>query len=167
MRGLRRSAAWLALCLPLALVVAACGGGEDRPVAEDGDSVAVHYIGTLDDGEVFDSSDGRDPLTFVVGSGAVIAGFDAGVRGMAVGDQKTVHIEPKDAYGEHRDDLVLTVPRSAAPEGLAVGDPVQLANGARAIVTALTADSVTVDANSPLAGKALNFELSLVSIEKP
>lgn len=155
----------LTLVVAIALLFGACGGGEERRVAADGDTVSVHYGGTLDDGEVFDSSEGRDPLTFVVGQGQVIAGFDEAVRGMAVGDKKKVHIEPADAYGERSDDRVVTVPLNSAPAGLAVGDRVQLGNGAPATVLEVTSDNVTVDANHPLAGKALNFEIEIVSLE--
>lgn len=155
----------MAPVLALALLLVACGGGEDRRVAADGDTVSVQYVGTFDDGEVFDSSEGRDPLTFVVGEGQVIAGFDEAVRGMAVGDKKKVHIDAANAYGERREDLVITVPLDDAPEGLAVGDRVQLGNGAPATVLEVTGENVTVDANHPLAGKALNFEIEVVSLE--
>jgi FKBP-type peptidyl-prolyl cis-trans isomerase 2 len=147
-------------------MIAACGGGGGDRVAADGDTVSVHYVGTLDDGEVFDSSEGREPLTFVVGEGQVIAGFDEAVRGMAVGDTKTVHIEPADAYGERRDDLLITVPAESAPEGLEVGDRVQLGNGAPAMVIEITDEGVTVDANHALAGQALNFEIEVVELQE-
>ncbi len=163
-RLLRRPALWLALALLVALPTACGRLGKDHRVAKAGDTVAVNYTGTLDDGTVFDSSVGREPLTFTVGKGDVISGFDQAVVGMAVGDKKTVHLTPDQAYGEHRDDLVITVPKDKAPEGLQEGDRVQLGNGAPATVVTVTADSVTVDANSPLAGKALNFEIELVSI---
>ena len=78
----------------------------DGETATDGDNVAVHYRGTLDDGTEFDSSEGRDPLSFVVGSGQVIAGFDDAVRGLSVGDSRTVRIEPEDAYGEYTEEEV-------------------------------------------------------------
>ena len=137
---------------------------EGRRVAQAGDSVQVHYEGTLDDGEVFDSSKGRDPLPFVVGSGQVIPGFDAAVIGLAVGESRKVRLEPADAYGERRDDLVLEVPAEQAPPGLSVGDQVQLQSGAVAVVEAVTAETVTIDANHPLAGQALTFEIELVAI---
>ncbi len=133
-------------------------------MAKAGDHVSVNYTGTLDDGTVFDSSKGRDPLQFTVGAGDVIAGFDRAVTGLEVGKSAKVRMEPADAYGERRDDLVVNVPIAQAPAGLAVGQTVSL-GGQRATVTAVNADSVTVDANHELAGKALTFEIELVSID--
>ncbi len=135
----------------------------DAPTAKDGDTVAVHYTGTLDDGSQFDSSAGREPLEFVVGSGQVIAGFDQAVRGLEVGASRQVRMEPADAYGEVRDDMVMTVPAEQAPEGLSVGDQVA-AGGMPATVVAIDDDSVTIDANHQLAGQALTFDVELVSI---
>jgi FKBP-type peptidyl-prolyl cis-trans isomerase 2 len=133
-------------------------------VASDGDTVAVHYRGTLDDGSEFDSSAGRDPLTFVVGSGQVIAGFDDAVRGLAVGESRTVRIEPEDAYGEYTEEAVIDFPAESAPEGLEVGDAVTLGNGGRGTVLEITDEFVKIDANHPLAGQALTFEIELVSV---
>ena len=133
-------------------------------VASDGDTVAVHYRGTLDDGSEFDSSEGRDPLTFVVGSGQVIAGFDDAVRGLAVGESRTVRIEPEDAYGEYTEEAVIDFPADSAPEGLQVGDAVTLGNGGRGTVLEITDEFVKIDANHPLAGEALTFDIELVSI---
>src|SRR5690606_1822694 len=115
-------------------------------------------------GEEFDSSRGRDPLQFEVGSGQVIDGFDQAVRGMQVGDSKSVHLEPDQAYGQRRDDLVVSVPADQAPDGLEVGQAVQLGN-TPATVVAMDGEQVTVDANHALAGEALNFEIELVSID--
>ena len=133
-------------------------------VAADGDTVAVHYRGTLDDGSEFDSSEGRDPLAFVVGSGQVIAGFDDAVRGLAVGESRTVRIEPEDAYGEYTEEAVIDFPAESAPDGLEVGDAVTLGNGGRGTVLEITDEFVKIDANHPLAGEALTFEIELVSI---
>lgn len=135
-------------------------------VANDGDSVAVHYRGTLDDGTEFDSSEGRDPLTFVVGSGQVIAGFDDAVRGLAVGESRTVRIEPGDAYGEYSEEAVIEFPADSAPEGLEVGDSVSFGNGGQGTVIEVSDEFVTIDANHPLAGEALTFEIELVSINR-
>lgn len=143
------------------------GGSSDMAdrVAGDGDVVRVHYRGTLDDGTEFDSSEGREPLEFTVGSGQVIAGFDEAVRGLAVGESRTVRIEPEDAYGERTDDAIIELPADSAPEGLQVGDRVQLSNGQPGTVLEISDGSVTIDANHPLAGEALTFEIELVSID--
>jgi peptidylprolyl isomerase len=133
-------------------------------MANAGDKVSVHYTGTLDDGKQFDSSAGREPLQFTVGAGDVIAGFDRAVTGLEVGKSVKVRMEAKDAYGERRDDLVVTVPADQAPQGLAVGQRVSL-GGRPATVTKVDAAGVTVDANHELAGQALNFEIQLVSID--
>ena len=136
-------------------------------MASDGDTVRVHYTGTLDDGTEFDSSrqEGREPLEFTVGSGQVIGGFDDAVRGLAVGKSRTVHIEPADAYGEVREDLIIQTPKDSAPEGIQVGERVQLQNGAIAMIIEITDSTVTLDANHALAGKALNFDVELVEIK--
>ena len=180
--GAVRAGVVIAALTVLALV-AACGGegastspgtptaagqaarsGQGGRVAKAGDRVSVHYTGTLDDGKQFDSSKGREPLAFTVGNGDVIAGFDRAVTGLDVGKSVKVRMEPKDAYGERREDLVVTVPAAQAPPGLQVGQFVSL-GGRRALVTKITAESVTVDANHELAGQALNFEIELVSID--
>jgi peptidylprolyl isomerase len=139
--------------------------------AKTGDSVKIHYTGTLDDGTQFDSSDGREPLSFTLGSGQVIPGFDKAVDGMAVGDSKSVNIPAEDAYGPHQPQMVQDVPLSALPADLtpevgmglqAQGPDGQVAN---LVVTSVQDDSITVDGNHPLAGKALNFDIELVSID--
>lgn len=137
---------------------------DNDDTADDGDLVEVHYRGTLDDGTEFDSSEGRDPLSFTVGSGEVIAGFDDAVRGLEVGESRTVRIEPADAYGERTDAAIIELPASSAPEGLQVGDQVQFGNGQPGTVLEITEETVTIDANHPLAGEALTFELELVSV---
>lgn len=163
-----RPGAWLGAWLVLAaLLLAACGSEEEEAlVIQAGDRVAVHYTGTLDDGAQFDSSAGRDPLEFVVGTGAVIDGFDQAVLGMAVGDEKTVRLAPAEAYGEHRDDLVIAVPLDAAPEGLNVGDRVTLAGGRPATVVSIDDTEVQVDANHDLAGQTLTFTIEVVDITR-
>ncbi|HEY5684333.1 MAG TPA: peptidylprolyl isomerase [Acidimicrobiia bacterium] len=132
--------------------------------AGEGDTVSVHYRGTLDDGTEFDSSAGRDPLQFVVGSGQVISGFDDAVRGLGVGESVTVRIPPEEAYGLRSEEAIIEVPADQAPEGLQVGEQVQLATGGRATVLEVREDAVVIDANHPLAGEALTFEIELVSI---
>ena len=142
----------------------AARAGQGGRVAKAGDRVSVHYTGTLDDGKQFDSSKGREPLSFTVGAGDVIAGFDRAVTGLDVGKSVKVRMEPKDAYGERRDDLLVSVPAAQAPPGLQLGQSVSL-GGRRAVVTKITVETVTVDTNHELAGKALNFEIELVSID--
>lgn len=137
--------------------------------ASAGDTVQVHYTGKLDDGSVFDSSKARDPLEFTVGSGQVIAGFDQAVTGMAPGDEKTVRIPAEEAYGARRDDLTFTVDREQFPDELdpEIGQQLQMSHdGQVALVTvaAVAGGGVTLDANHPLAGRDLTFELELVGI---
>lgn len=130
----------------------------------DGAVVTVHYHGTLDSGEVFDSSRGRRPRTFVIGRGQLIPGFEAALRRMSAGERTTVRIEPADAYGERLPDRIYEVPRDEAPDGLSPGDEVRLAGGAPAVVVEITDRVVRLDANHPLAGKALTFEIELISV---
>lgn len=136
---------------------------------EDGKKVRIHYTGTLSDGEQFDSSAGRDPLEFETGSGMVIPGFDSAVRDMEVGGKKTVTLPCKEAYGEAREDMIGDIPKTNFPEGMdiQVGMPLQM-QGPQGplpvIVKEIKEDAVTIDANHPLAGKDLTFELELVEI---
>jgi peptidylprolyl isomerase len=139
--------------------------------AKRGDTVHVHYTGTLDDGTQFDSSAGGDPLVFTLGAGQVIPGFEDAIEGMETGQKKTEHIEVGNAYGARREELVFDVPRDQMPEGaeVEVGDMLRVGfpdgSDATVQVTALDGQTVTLDANHPLAGKALTFELELVNIE--
>lgn len=137
--------------------------------AKHGDTVRVHYKGTLDDGSEFDNSAGREPLEFRLGTGQVISGFERTVAGMTVGESRTARLNPADAYGTHRAELVLALPRAQFPEGLEpqVGQQLELeGDGGRTpvVITEVAADTVTLDANHPLAGEALTFELELVEI---
>ena len=134
----------------------------DRAVV-DGDSVGVFYTGTLDDGEQFDSNVGGAPLTFVVGSGQVIPGFDDAVRGLEVGQSITVRIEPADAYGETNPDLIIEVPRDGTEPDFQVGDQVSF-SGQPVTILEIREDVIVIDANPDLAGEALTFEIELVSI---
>ena len=138
--------------------------------AKSGDTVRIHYTGTLDDGSVFDSSEGRDPLEFALGSGQVIPGFDTGVTGMSIGDKKTINIPCAEAYGEVIEEAKQVVSREHIPDDipLELGAQLQMQapNGQAMTVTVSEVDdeSVTLDANHPLAGKDLTFALELVSI---
>ncbi|WP_214446824.1 FKBP-type peptidyl-prolyl cis-trans isomerase [Flavihumibacter rivuli] len=137
---------------------------------KSGDTVRVHYHGRLTDGTTFDSSEGRDPLEFEVGSGMVIAGFDNGVMGMAIGDKKTVHIAVDDAYGPKNPEMVIEFPRNQVPEGMPLekGMRLNLNNSAGQVVpvviTEIGEESILLDANHPLAGEDLVFDIELVEI---
>lgn len=131
----------------------------------------VHYHGRLPTGETFDKSEGREPLEFEVGSGMVIKGFDDGVKGMAIGEKKTISIPSGEAYGPRNPEMVIDMPKENFPTGmeLEVGMPLAMSDGngqqLRVVVTEIKPESVTLDANHPLAGQDLIFDLELVSIE--
>ena len=136
-----------------------------------GKSVSVHYTGTLDDGSKFDSSyDRNQPLSFVAGVGMMIPGFDQAVVDMEVGESRSIHIEPRDAYGEYNEKKVVTINVAEIPgaESLEIGQDVMLMNemGMRFPVTVKekTSESVTFDGNHRLAGKALNFDITLLEV---
>jgi peptidylprolyl isomerase len=139
--------------------------------AKSGDTVKIHYTGTLDDGTQFDSSAGRDPLEFEVGGGQVIPGFDKAVEGMTVGDNKSVRIEADEAYGPHHDQLVQEVERSVLPDDLDPKEGMALQSSSpdgqitQFMITAVSTETITVDANHPLAGQALSFDIELVDIK--
>lgn len=137
-----------------------------------GKKVRVHYVGTLDDGTKFDSSRDRGvALEFVCMAGQMIPGFDAAVAQMEVGEVRDVHLEPKDAYGEHDERMVQVIPIDSLPgaEKLGVGDKVTLTTGQGqrmpAVVTAVEDGKVTFDLNHELAGKALNFNIELLEVD--
>ena len=133
--------------------------------ASEGDTVSVHYHGTLESGEIFDSSREREPISFVLGSGQMIAGFDSAVYGMNVGDTITVRLEPDDAYGERDENLIIPFPIDKLPDGLEEGDNVLFQSGAVGSIVEITEAMFTVDANHRLAGSVLTFEIELMSIE--
>lgn len=141
--------------------------------AKSGDIVKIHYKGTLDDGSQFDSSEDRDPLEFELGSGQVIPGFDTAVEGMTVGESKNVRLEPEEAYGPRHDQLVQEVERSVLPEDLTPEEGMALQTESpegqvmQLMVTAITETTITLDANHPLAGQALSFEIELVDVASP
>jgi len=161
------------LCILILATVSVigCGGGGSGPAAQEGDRVSVHYTGTLYDGTVFDSSVGKAPLEFVLGAGETIPGFDKAVRGMKVGQTKTVTLSPDEAYGPYDTDLIFMAVRDKLPAELAevqVGQQLRLqAEDGRTViatVTQITEENITVDANHALAGKELTFEIELMSI---
>ena len=137
-----------------------------------GDNVKVDYTGTFDDGTVFDSSQHGDhshPLEFEAGSGMVIKGFDDAILGMKVGEEKTIHIDPQDAYGDYDPKLVQKIPRSELPEGdlkagMTLGMQTPDGHQIPILIKSINEKEATLDMNHPLAGKALNFKLKLVEI---
>ena len=139
-------------------------------VAKSGDSVKVHYTGTLEDGTQFDSSVGVEPLEFTLGSGQVIAGFDEAIAGMEPGEKKNVTVPADKAYGQRNEEMVITTPRDQIPADITpeVGQRLQLAgpNNQPIVVevTEVTDEHIQLDANPPLAGKDLTFDLELVEI---
>ena len=140
-----------------------------KKVVKEGRSVSVHYVGTLDDGTVFDTSRGREPISFEVGSGKVIAGFDQAVLGLKVGESKSVRIAKDEAYGERNENAVLVVPRTAFPEDMEITPGMQVQGSGPdgefpAIVTAIAANGVTLDMNHPLAGMDLTFDIEVVEV---
>jgi FKBP-type peptidyl-prolyl cis-trans isomerase 2 len=139
--------------------------------AQNGDKVKVHYHGKLRSGDTFDSSQGREPLEFTLGSGQVIKGFDDGVTGMKVGDKKTVEIPVADAYGEKNEEMLIEFPKNQFPPELNPEPGMQLMmnNGQGqqfpVNIVEVKEESVVLDANHPLAGQDLIFDLELVEIE--
>ncbi|MEE4238162.1 MAG: peptidylprolyl isomerase [Anderseniella sp.] len=135
-----------------------------------GDTVRIHYTGTLNDGTQFDSSAGRDPLQFEVGSGQIIPGLDREIPGMTVGDKKTVNIPAAEAYGEVNPQMQQSIPRAQIPAEipLEIGARLQMQTPEGQVipvtVAAVDEQAVTLDANHPLAGKDLTFDIELVSI---
>jgi peptidylprolyl isomerase len=137
---------------------------------KDGDKVKVHYHGKLRSGETFDSSEGREPLEFTVGGGQVIKGFDEGVKGMQVGDKRTVEIEVGDAYGEKNEDMIIEFPKAQFPPDMnpEAGMQLMMNNGQGqqfpVVIREIKEETVLLDANHPLAGQDLIFDIELVEI---
>ncbi len=144
--------------------------GSEKSVVESGDRVQVHYTGTMDGGTVFDQSNPETPLEFVVGSGQIIQGFDRAVIGMRAGDEKTVVIEPKDAYGERDEEMVTCLAWSDLPaeykpeEGMGIRLADNMGRPVPGTIVAVGADSIQVDLNHPLAGKELTFDIKVIGI---
>ena len=137
---------------------------------KSGDKIKVHYHGRLTNGETFDKSEGREPLEFEVGSGMVIKGFDEGVTGMSVGDKKTVNIPFDEAYGPKNPEMVIDMPKDRFPKDMEieVGMPLAMSDGQgnqhQVVIIEINEDVVVLDANHPLAGQDLIFDLELVDI---
>ena len=136
---------------------------------ENGKSVTVHYTGRFEDGTVFDTSltEGREPLRTVLGQGSLIKGFESGLLDMSEGEKKTIEILPEDGYGEYLDGLVTVVKKEQVPEGVNVGDVLQSQSERGTInvmVKEITEEGVKLDANHPMAGKKLIFDLEVVSV---
>jgi peptidylprolyl isomerase len=139
-------------------------------VVNQGDTVFVHYRGTLDNGEEFDSSRGRDPLEFIVGEGMIIPGFEAAVRGRSKGDEISVKIPPEEAYGRRNEEMVIIVPRSEVPKNIAPEEGMWLqisldAGELDVVVSRVSDEEVELDGNHPLAGKTLNFAIEIVDVK--
>lgn len=138
---------------------------------KNGDKVKVEYTGKFDDGTVFDSSEGKQPLEFVVGEKKVIKGFDEAMVGMQKGEEKEFKLEPKDAYGDHNPQLVKTISKQNFPEGQEPKEGMMVAMKTKdgkqvpAKITKVEGDNVTIDLNFPLAGKNLNFKVKVVEVE--
>lgn len=138
--------------------------------AKKGDKVKVHYHGRLTSGETFDSSEGRQPLEFEVGSGSVIKGFDEGVAGMTVGEKKTVNIPVEEAYGPKNPEMLIEMPKDRFPKDMELepGLPLMMSSGNgqdfQVVIAEIKDEVVLLDANHPLAGLELVFDLELVDI---
>jgi FKBP-type peptidyl-prolyl cis-trans isomerase 2 len=134
-----------------------------------GNTVDVHYTGKLTTGEVFDSSEGKEPLKFQVGSGQIIPGFEEGLMGKKVGDKITVNIQPENAYGQVREDLFVKVPLDKMPGEVQVGQSLQAVGDdnrpVQVIIKEVNEDHVVIDGNHPLAGKELVFDIEVVDVQ--
>jgi len=137
---------------------------------ETNSTVTVHYTGRLEDGSVFDSSmvEGREPLVATLGQGHLISGFENGLHEMVVGDKKTVELTPEHAYGEYNDEMIQEVPKEQLPGDVEIGMPLEAQTQMgpiRFVVKEIKDESVILDANHPLAGKKLIFDLEVVNID--
>ena len=165
----------LAVILLGVSLLTGCGGKEVMEVmevmADDGDTVKVHYIGTLEDSTVFDTSRMGEPLEFTLGQGQVLPGFEEAVKGMRAGQVQTVAIPSEEAYGPHDDDLVAIVMRAQFLEDLEleIGQQWEMQGEegkvTDVVITDISETSITVDANHPLAGEDLTFEIELIEIK--
>jgi FKBP-type peptidyl-prolyl cis-trans isomerase 2 len=138
-------------------------------IIKNGDTVSVNYTGKLEDGSVFDTSlqEGREPLTATLGQGQLISGFENGLIGMSIGETKTIEIEPENAYGNYNPAMIQVVNKDQVPGNISIGDNLQGQSQygpINVVVTEITDTQVTLDANHPLAGKKLIFDLEVVSL---
>lgn len=137
---------------------------------QDGKFALVHYTGTLSDGEVFDSTDGREPFEFETGQGNVIPAFEEAVKSMAVDEEREISIKAADAYGDYKDDMIQKVPAAEVTEfltpevGLIIHVMTQDGQQIPARITGVTTEEISLDFNHPLAGKDLNFKLKLIGV---
>lgn len=133
-----------------------------------GSKVKIHYTGTLNDGKVFDSSEGKEPLEFTIGENQVIPGFENGVKGMKLNEEKTIKIKANEAYGEVNKQLIISVPREKFPPQIEVNGRLILkgpqGQSIPAIIKEVKDNIVVIDLNHPLAGKDLNFKVKVVGI---
>ncbi|MGD9056373.1 MAG: peptidylprolyl isomerase [Desulfobacterales bacterium] len=140
--------------------------------AQVGDLVSVHYTGKLKNGEVFDSSKDRDPLEFTLGDKELLAGFEDGVVGMKAGQSKSVTLEPENAFGDRREDLLLKLPKKEFPQHItpSVGLQLRLSNAEgkemTVVITEVGEESVTLDGNHPLSGQTVVFDIELLEIKE-
>ena len=140
--------------------------------AQIGDLVSIHYTGKLTNGEVFDTSKDRDPLTFTLGNKELLGGFEERVVGMKPGETKSVTLNPEEGFGDRREDLVLKLPKTEFPQHItpSVGLQLKMSNASGAnltvVITEVGDDSVTLDGNHPLAGQTIVFEIELIEIKK-
>jgi FKBP-type peptidyl-prolyl cis-trans isomerase 2 len=137
---------------------------------ENGKGVVVHYTGRFEDGTVFDTSlaEGREPLNIVLGQGTLINGFEKGLVGLNKGDKKTIEIDPEEGYGEYLDGLVTIIPNDRAPEGVNVGDFLKSTGDKgtiNVVVTEINEEGVKIDANHPMAGKKLIFDVEVLEVK--
>ena len=135
---------------------------------ENGKTVSVHYTGKLTDGEMFDSSEGREPLTFQMGSGQLISGFEKALEGKTVGDKVTVNIPVDEAYGQVREDLIVSVPKDQMPGEVQVGQSLQAQGDGQSFnvtVMEIQDEHVIIDGNHPLAGKELIFDIEVIDVQ--
>ncbi len=154
------------------LLVAAFAGCAKKPVVEKDKYVILHYKGTLHDGTVFDSSEGKEPLKFVYGVGVMIPGLETGLKGMKAGEKKDVLVKAEDAYGPYRDDLVMPVPRKNFPSNIVPEVGMQLMAqtmfGPMPVrIKEVRENDILVDYNAPLAGKDLTFAVEIVEVRDP